>query len=202
MSSDWIVITRITDSWRAWVLWECSSEWGLILRNSVRMHNGKCRNIKIAWGHSYGTCRSVKMSFECAGTSKYHFRILVEDQWEMSKCLLEHKGPTEAIQAQQCPIFLNTQVLKTVDPHSDIQTQFSKDLIVNQITFYNISSSVPHISWKPSALWFFEGFLKSQNQRFFDSEILQKTRTKGSSICKFSEKRKRKRKQRLLEKIK
>lgn len=43
---------------------------------------------------------------------------------------------------------------------------------------------------------------KYQNQRFFDSEILQKTRTKGSSICKFSEKRKRKRKQKLLEKIK
>jgi hypothetical protein len=41
---------------------------------------------------------------------------------------------------------------------------------------------------------------KYQKQRFFDSEILQKTRTKGSSICKFSEKRKRK--QKLLEKIK
>jgi hypothetical protein len=64
----------------------------------------------------------------------------------MSKCLLEHERPTEAIWAHQCPTFLgNTQVLlKTVDPHSDIQTQFSKDLIVNQIT-YNISSSPSHI---------------------------------------------------------
>jgi hypothetical protein len=77
----------------------------------------------------------------------------------MSKYLLEHEGPTEAIWAHQCPIFLdNTLVLlKTIDPHSDIQTQFSKDLIVNQIT-YNISSSATHILQKPSALWFFEGF--------------------------------------------